>query len=194
MAVFALLALLAMRPLVGVWRNEPGAWQAKPLWWRRSIPTVVSVGWAMLLGAVATPLAMSHDGIIGGVFTAVVVVALLVFVLGFVLWPPVALLGQPRFLVPPHLRGQSSDVTSNSEADAYFAQRGFSLRVEPRDLDDELPRDAPSRGSTHWADLVSSRTGRVVARSYGSGLSAAEAKESARMRYIVEQDPPGSSS
>lgn len=74
-----------------------------------------------------------------------------------------------------------------SEADAYFAERGFSLRVEQRNLDDDLPRDAPSRGSTHWADLVESKTGRVIARSYGSGMSVDEAKESARMRYIVEQ-------
>jgi hypothetical protein len=74
-----------------------------------------------------------------------------------------------------------------TEADAYFADRGFSLRVEQRNVDDDLPRHAPSRGSTHWADLVDTKTGRVIARSYGSGMSVEEAKESARMRHIVEQ-------
>jgi hypothetical protein len=49
-----------------------------------------------------------------------------------------------------------------ADADAYFEQRGYWLRVERRDLDDELPKDAPSRGSTHWADLVSNRTGEVA--------------------------------
>lgn len=55
-------------------------------------------------------------------------------------------------------------------------------------MDDELPKDAPSRGSTHWADLVSIQTGTVVA-DYGSGMSVEEAKASARRRYIVEQEP-----
>jgi hypothetical protein len=77
--------------------------------------------------------------------------------------------------------------TEETDADAYFAERGFALRVEERDLDDQLPRNAPTRGSTHWADLVSTRTGRVMARSYGSGMSAAEAKQSAKTRYMVEQ-------
>jgi hypothetical protein len=76
-----------------------------------------------------------------------------------------------------------------AEADAYFEQRGYWLRVERRDLDDELPKDAPSRGRTHWADLVSNQTGEVVAADYGSGMSVEDAKASARRRYIVEQEP-----
>lgn len=76
-----------------------------------------------------------------------------------------------------------------ADADAYFEQRGYWLRVERRDLDDELPKDAPSRGSTHWADLVSNRTGEVVAADYGSGMSVEDAKASARRRHIVEQEP-----
>jgi hypothetical protein len=75
-----------------------------------------------------------------------------------------------------------------AEPDAYFERRGYLLRVERRDLDDELPKDAPSRGSTHWADLVSTRTGEVVAAGYGSGMSVDEAKASARRRYIAEQE------
>jgi hypothetical protein len=55
-------------------------------------------------------------------------------------------------------------------------------------LDDELPKDAPSRGRTHWADLISTRTGQVVAASYGAGMSIEEAKASAQKRYIVEQE------
>lgn len=81
-----------------------------------------------------------------------------------------------------------------TEPDAYFAERGYSLRVEQRNLDDQLPKDARSRGNTHWADLVSLRTGRVVAVSYGSGMTDDEAKARARQRYIEEQGPPGSGS
>ena len=76
-----------------------------------------------------------------------------------------------------------------ADPDAYFQQRGYSLRVERRNLDDQLPKDAQSRGSTHWADLVLIRTGQVIAASYGSGMSADAAKASARNRYIAEQEP-----
>jgi hypothetical protein len=76
-----------------------------------------------------------------------------------------------------------------TDPDAYFQQRGYLLRVERRNLDDELPKDAASRGSTHWADLVSIQTGQVVAAGYGSGTSVEEAKARARLRYIVEQEP-----
>jgi hypothetical protein len=74
-----------------------------------------------------------------------------------------------------------------ADPDTYFERRGFLLRIDRRNLDDELPKHTPSRGSTHWADLVSTRTGQVVAASYGSGMSVREAKASARKRYIVEQ-------
>ncbi len=74
-----------------------------------------------------------------------------------------------------------------AEADAYFEKRGFLLRVERRNLDDELPKYAQTRGSTHWADLVSIRTGEVFAANYGCGMSVEEAKERARSRYTVEQ-------
>lgn len=76
------------------------------------------------------------------------------------------------------------------DPDAYFADRGFLLRVAERNLDSELPRNAESRGNTHWADLVSSRLGEVVAASYGSGCSVDEAKTSALRRWVVEQEPP----
>lgn len=74
-----------------------------------------------------------------------------------------------------------------SDADEFFAERGFSLRVEQRDLDDRLPKYANSRGSTHWVDQVSIRTGKVVAESYSSGMSVDEAKARARKRYIEEE-------
>jgi hypothetical protein len=76
-----------------------------------------------------------------------------------------------------------------TDPDAYFQQRGYSVRVERRDLDDEMRKDAPSRGRTHWADLISTRTGQVVAASYGAGMSIEDAKASAQKRYIVEQEP-----
>ena len=77
-----------------------------------------------------------------------------------------------------------------SDPDAYFAERGFLLRVVERSLDSQLPRKAKSRGSTHWADLVSARSGEVMAPSYGSGRSVDEAKTSAFRRWVVEQEPP----
>jgi hypothetical protein len=76
------------------------------------------------------------------------------------------------------------------DPDGYFAERGFLLRVAERDLDSQLPPDAPSRGSTHWADLISARSGEVVAPSYGAGQSTEEAKSSALRRWIEEQEPP----
>jgi hypothetical protein len=78
---------------------------------------------------------------------------------------------------------------SQDDPDAYFAERGYELRVERRDLDAELPRKAPSRGSTHWADVVASDTGQLVAASYGAGMSEAEARRSALKRWTVEQEP-----
>jgi hypothetical protein len=75
-----------------------------------------------------------------------------------------------------------------ADPDEYFHHRGYSLRVERRNLDDELPKDAASRGSTHWADLVFTQTGHAVA-DYGCGMSVEEAKASAWRRYIAEQEP-----
>jgi len=76
------------------------------------------------------------------------------------------------------------------DPDAYFAERGFLLRVAERNLDSELPREAESRGSTHWADLVSASSGEVLAPSYGSGRTVDEAKTSAVRRWVVEQERP----
>ena len=77
-----------------------------------------------------------------------------------------------------------------SDPDSYFAERGYALRVAERNLDARLPRSAESRGSTHWADLVSARSNEVVAQAYGSGQSVEEAKTRALERWIVEQEPP----
>ena len=79
---------------------------------------------------------------------------------------------------------------SDVDADAYFAERGLVLRVEERNLDEELPPDAETRGSTHWADLVSSQDGHNVASSYGAGMSDVQARKSALRRWRVEEEPP----
>ena len=81
-------------------------------------------------------------------------------------------------------------MTNDVDPDDYFAERGFVLHVKERNLDEELPLDAESRGSTHWADLVSSEDGHTVASSYGAGLSEAEAKKRALLRWRVEEEPP----
>jgi hypothetical protein len=77
-----------------------------------------------------------------------------------------------------------------NDPDAYFAERGFLLRVAERNLDSELPPGTLALGWTHWADLVSVRSGQVAAPSYGGGFGVEEAKASALHRWIVEQDPP----
>jgi hypothetical protein len=82
-----------------------------------------------------------------------------------------------------------SIAAAGEDPDRYFAERGYALRVEQRNHDDELPRRAKTRGCTHWADVVSVERGHVVASSYGAGMSDAEAKESALRRWRVEQEP-----
>jgi hypothetical protein len=77
------------------------------------------------------------------------------------------------------------------DPDRYFNARGFLLRVEERNVDASLPPGAATRGHTHWADLVAARNANVVAPSYGSGFSEAEAKERAVERWREEQEPPG---
>jgi hypothetical protein len=76
------------------------------------------------------------------------------------------------------------------DPDAYFAERGFVLRVAERNLDSDLPEMAATRGSTHWADLVSAGSREVTSRSYGAGNSTSEAKQRALERWIAEQEPP----
>jgi hypothetical protein len=103
-AFFAVLAVLATAAVRRLWRNEPGEWQDRPLWWQRLAPTGVVVGWAMLLGAISTPLAWAGYSILSAVFMVLFVVAVLVFVVGFVVAPAVAVFGRPALLVPRHLR------------------------------------------------------------------------------------------
>jgi hypothetical protein len=105
-AVFALLLGLATKPAVRLWRRgtEPPSWQSKPIWWRRSIPTVVGTGWMMLVAVAIAPFAMADYGLISGVFTVVLAVALVAILLGFGLWGSVALFARPTILVPPTLR------------------------------------------------------------------------------------------
>jgi hypothetical protein len=78
---------------------------------------------------------------------------------------------------------------SSDAPDKYFAERGFELVIVERDLDSELPPDASTRGSTHWADLVRIETGKVV-RAYGAGYDVESAKLSAMKRWVVEQERP----
>lgn len=77
----------------------------------------------------------------------------------------------------------------DADPDKYFAARELLLRVERRDMDAELPPSAESRGRTHWADLLASEDGRIIARSYGSGMSDSQAKRSALRRWVVEEEP-----
>ncbi len=58
-------------------------------------------------------------------------------------------------------------------------------------MSDELPRLAPSARNAYWVDLVSRRTGDVVARSYGSGPSPTLAIVATEQRWLAEQDGAG---
>jgi hypothetical protein len=60
------------------------------------------------------------------------------------------------------------------DAAAWLRDRGFAVIVEERDR-------------LFWAHLTRLTSNRVVAPDYGRGGSAAEAVESARSRYEVEQ-------
>lgn len=103
-AFFGVLAFFATVVARGLWHNKPGEWQARPLWWQRSVPSAVAVGWAMLIGAISTPVATGDYGVISDVFEVLLILALLVFVVGFALASCVALFGRPAVLMPPHLR------------------------------------------------------------------------------------------
>jgi hypothetical protein len=103
-AFFAVLAALATKAVLALWRNEPGQWQSRPMWWRQSIAIFVVVGWAMLIGALAGQLAMSGSGAVGSISTAVLFLSLFVFVGGLLTAATAALFGWPRALIPPHLR------------------------------------------------------------------------------------------
>jgi hypothetical protein len=96
-------------------------------------------------------------------------------------------------MTPDGLRFEAV-IEGGSDPDAYFAERGFVLRVAEQNRDSELPPGAWSPSRTHWADLLSARTGEVVARSYGGGLTGDEAKARAVSRWIVEQEPPADGS
>jgi hypothetical protein len=81
------------------------------------------------------------------------------------------------------------------EVRAWFAAKGFDLRVEPRDMSQEFRQrghaNAPSATHTIWVDLVSRRTGEVSLRSYGSGPSETLAVIATEQRWLVEQEGTG---
>jgi len=83
---------------------------------------------------------------------------------------------------------------SAEEVVGWFRGHGWelTLHTEQPPIDDgsRLPRAVrKSPNFTHWADLVSARTGNVVARWYGGGLNEAEAVKSALRRWRTEQEP-----
>ena len=81
-------------------------------------------------------------------------------------------------------------VVSSTDPDAYFRERGYALRVEQRNLDAELPRNAASRGASQWADVVALRDGRIIREAYGSGTSDPDARASALRRWWNEEERP----
>jgi hypothetical protein len=101
-AVFAGLALLATRNLHRFWRRGRGLEGSG--WWLRGLPVAIAIGWAFLVGALLTILAMSLEGLAASVFGALLALVI-VALLGLVaLWLSVVLFGRPRRVIPPSLR------------------------------------------------------------------------------------------
>ena len=103
-AAFAGLAGLATRGLPQLWRHESDRWDGMPEWWVRGLPTVVVAGWAMLLGALLTVVAVGRTDAIGDVLTGALGLVLVLVVASGMTWVAVVLFNRPRFAVPPHLR------------------------------------------------------------------------------------------
>jgi hypothetical protein len=93
------------------------------------------------------------------------------------------------------MRCQVTDEEQVEQVRSWFASKGFDLRVEERDMRDELRlrsrRKAPSASHSHWVDLVSLRTGEVFMRSYGSGPTPTLAVIATEQRWLVEQEDAG---
>lgn len=70
----------------------------------------------------------------------------------------------------------------------WFAEKGFGLIVEWRDLSSMLPPELRQNGKCYWVDLVSLRTGWVFAPAYGSGPTETLAIIATEQRYLLEQD------
>ncbi len=83
------------------------------------------------------------------------------------------------------------DDVQADEVVAWFESRGFTLVVEERDMRAEYRRMGhganPVARYTHWADLVSVRTGEVVSAGYGAGPTRVLAIVDAEQRWLVEQ-------
>ena len=73
---------------------------------------------------------------------------------------------------------------------AWFAEKGFDLSVERRDMATEV-RGLTARHE-YWVDLVSRRTGEVSLRSYGSGPTPTLAIVATEQRWLSEEDGRGS--
>ena len=78
------------------------------------------------------------------------------------------------------------------EARAWLRAKGFDVRVEERDMSEEFRHrglgGVDTLHDTHWADLVSAEDpSYMYQRSYGSGMTPAEAVVRAKKRYVQEQ-------
>jgi hypothetical protein len=104
--VFAGLALLATRGLPALWQHRTDGWDRMPEWWVRGLPTAIVAGWAMLLGAPLTVVAVGRTDTVGDVLTGALGLVPVVVVASAIVWVTVVLFKRPRFAVPPHLRDQ----------------------------------------------------------------------------------------
>jgi hypothetical protein len=78
---------------------------------------------------------------------------------------------------------------------SYFRDREFDIRVVERDMRATFTVlgviGAPTATRTHWADLISRKTGITVAKGYGSWTDDGTAVLAAKERWVVEQEGRG---
>jgi hypothetical protein len=90
-----------------------------------------------------------------------------------------------------HDGGVSDASPEIADVEAWFAARGFRLRISDVDYSHDVRsspwgRNAPSREHHAWVDLLT-LDGRLIQGGYGSGETTGDAMTRARDRYRQEQ-------
>jgi hypothetical protein len=101
--VFAGLAALATRNVVGLWHGTSREWRWSDRW-VRGFPAAVAVGWSFLVGAVLGVIGMSLSGAAADIVAVLLLAVLLFLMASAVVWVAVLAVNRPSFAVPPHLR------------------------------------------------------------------------------------------
>lgn len=101
-ATFVALAILASTQFGAIWRGEQQ--RQWPVWWARSLPACIVVGWLMIATLPIELFVMSRPEPANPWFVLLLTGALLVVAAAMVVAVAVMLTGHPRWAVPPYLR------------------------------------------------------------------------------------------